>query len=680
MNITDLNSITTNWLHQFWQFSFRTARTWGRGPRTWDSENLAFERSPGINSHSSPNAGALNFGSPNVYSESQSSRHQTFTSVSIKKPSSECRWSIHVCPIYYERVASPPVAPDLPVDIDNEETWKQWSEHETIQDFTETLERNIESNSFSSIDMNELPLAANQIARGLKRTPEQLLVEAFGFSIMARNTDLVAQFLFEELDQNPSLPLKTLFPIHLAASYIDGSKTCCQIFDMLLSSLASGENSIRKLYTNHLNHTVLDTLMISILKSHTSCVPEMVDEAFKKEHRFAGEEVDICGRWDADSDCIRQLQANGSPTIPRHWKHMFCHTSAQTILHCLSTLFGPHWAPDINTPSGIFLKRCQNETCGLKMQLKPLHTLVVTAVHLAQYGSEGETLFGIIACLLCLLSRGANPLHKADISVRALLAEDYGQDCSHSELDPLELAQRVPEDLISRWPQERRTGWSILCHVLQHSQKEWRPQSDPNSVVYSPTNGFQTMYSDFIAVGSGDDTQHRVLEASENSDLSMESDDEDSEDEENEEDEEDEESGHEHENGKDLPAYCPMKCDEEPWHKNYFRKNDYLSTLWAAIQTELLTYRRLKEGDPWISENFNMESVVQSLETGSRLSIGLISKNLMKPFCRCGIFHSTSDVACVRREEACSEFLSNMEDWKKTTFLGDYQDRPSYWY
>jgi hypothetical protein len=80
--------------------------------------------------------------------------------------------------------------------------------------------------------------------------------------------------------------------------------------------MPAGAASVRKLYTYHLNHTDLDNLMIAILKAHSSCTPAMADEAFKKEHRFAGEEVDICGRWDADSDCIRHLQASGSPTIP----------------------------------------------------------------------------------------------------------------------------------------------------------------------------------------------------------------------------------------------------------------------------------------------------------------------------------------------------------------------------
>src|SRR5438045_1891921 len=111
------------------------------------------------------------------------------------------------------------------------------------------------------------------------------------------------------------------------------------------------------------------------------------------------------------------------------------HTSVQAICHCIGTLFGPHWAPDINTPSGLFTKRCSNETCGLKLQLMPLHTLVVTAVHLASQGSKAETLFGMLACLVCLLANGANPLLTAPVSINVLLSDDEDRECSHAELD-----------------------------------------------------------------------------------------------------------------------------------------------------------------------------------------------------------------------------------------------------
>lgn len=176
-----------------------------------------------------------------------------------------------------------------------------------------------------------------------------------------------------------------------------------------------------------------------------------MDHAFRHEDHFAGDDVDICGRWDADSTCVRVLLANGNLTIPFDWKHMFCHTSIQAICHCIGTLFGPHWAPDINTPSGLFLKGCSSEKCNRMLRLMPLHTLVMTTVCLPTKESEGETLFGVLACLLRLLGNGANPLLKADISVMGLLGiEEDVHECSHTDLNPLELAEKIPEEVISR--------------------------------------------------------------------------------------------------------------------------------------------------------------------------------------------------------------------------------------
>jgi hypothetical protein len=80
----------------------------------------------------------------------------------------------------------------------------------------------------------------------------------------------------------------------------------------------------------------------------------------------------------------------------------------------------------------------------------PLHTLVVTAVHLASQGSGGENLFGMVACLLSMLKNGANPLLTAPVSLDSLLGTGDGDKCSQEELDPPELAQKVPNQLIRR--------------------------------------------------------------------------------------------------------------------------------------------------------------------------------------------------------------------------------------
>lgn len=660
-------------MHQFWQFSFRTARTWGRGPHNWNASSLRFNQFSNRRIESLPGTPGLNINSPEHHSYHQKSQERFHNGSNIQKPTALCRWSIHVPEGYYSRDISPRPAEEAAVDPENEDTWKPWATPAGIHHFATSLQENLESNDFSNIEAGKLPISATQIARAAKRSPEQLLEEAFGFSIMARNSALVDDMMVH-IDNTADFALHDLFPLHLASSYLDGAKTCCGIFDFIVDGMPAGEASIRKLYVNHLNHTVLDNLMIAILKAHTSCTPVMVDEAFKKEHRFAGEEVDICGRWDADSDCIRQLQASGNPTIPHAWKHMFCHTSAQVITHCIGNLFSPHWAPDIDIPSGLFLKRCLNETCGLKLQLKPLHTLVVTAVYLAQLGRDGETLFGMLACLLCLLGKGANPLLKAHISPMALLSNDDSQECSHSELDPLELAQAVPEELISKWPQERRTGWEIFCSVLRLSQSEWNPQPPPERARSNSTGSFRNIYSDLVKSTGEEATSdgHQAMDIDEDDESINDDEYEDEEDDDGDDDDE------YYDENRGIPAFC---ADHRftSYQQNFFGKNKTLATLWAAVQTELLTYRRIAEGDSWISANFNMESVLESLQKGDKLSIGLVSKNMMKPFCSCGVFCDSDDVACQRVDEASAYYFSNLEDWNRSTFLYAPVDRGELW-
>jgi hypothetical protein len=620
----------------------------------------------------------MNVNSPEQHSQHQSPQKKSPKGSNIQRPSDLCRWSIHCREVGYERIVSPPPAEDL-VDPDDEDTWKPWTTSKTIHDFANSLQENIESNNFSTVEVKELPISSEEIARAAKRSPEQMLEEAFGFSIMARNRDLVDNMM-EYISEDEKFSLHDLFPLHLASSYLDGSRTCCNLFDDIVVGMPAGAASVRKLYTNHLNHTVLDNLMIAILKAHTSCTPIMVDEAFKKEQRFAGEEVDICGRWDADSDCIRRLQASGNPIIPQNWKHMFCHTSAQAITHCIGSLFSPHWGPYINLPSGLFLKRCLNETCGLKLQLKPLHTLVVTAVYLAELGSEGGNLFGMVACLLSLLGKGANPLLKAHISLVALLSKDDSQECTHSELDPLELTQKVPLDRISKWPQERIIGWKIFCAVLRLSQRVWNPPPPLESATGASKDKFRGIYSALIDRDLVEDTVSAglfVMDVDEEKQSNKEHEDEGEVDEDEDKDidgdedeniDEDEDEDIDEDDDEGIPAYCPEHYVTS-YQQNFFGKNKSLATLWAAVQTELLTYRRIAQGDPWISANFDMESVLESLEKGDELSIGLVSKKMMKPFCRCGVFHESKNPVCPCVEEASAYYFSNLEDWTRSTFL-----------
>ncbi len=172
------------------------------------------------------------------------------------------------------------------------------------------------------------------------------------------------------------MDLSLLYPFHLAISYLDGSKNCCNILDILLLGLPY-DIQPHKVPLNAFGHTTIDNLMIIIMENHTSTKPGFVDHTLATESRFIGEEVDICGRWNAGSECYCDLLASGKSSILFDWKHKFCHTSTQAICHCLDAIMYRSGDAMLVTPSGLFLRYCQN--CGQKLQLLPLHTLVLTA-------------------------------------------------------------------------------------------------------------------------------------------------------------------------------------------------------------------------------------------------------------------------------------------------------------
>ncbi|KAH0553065.1 hypothetical protein GP486_006742 [Trichoglossum hirsutum] len=603
----------STWLYQFWFYSFKSAKYWGRGPREWTADLLGFDNFNEVVSSPLPGTPASQF---NTVSYHNSPSDVIMTSPGTENPSNNptplCRWSIHVRNIPYTRVASPPRPQDEVEDINDPESWRAWPEAWMQPEFQERLRNNLASNDFSNIDTIALPVAVNQVARAAEKSPKVLLVEAIGFSIIGHNRDLLSGLLGEAKETN--VEIDELYPFHLATSYLDGSSTCCDVLGELVLHGSFGPTP-RKLYQNNLGHTVLDNLMIVILKSHSSILPGAVDDAWKNEKRFPGAEVDICGRWDADSGCVRKLLANGNIAIPFHWKHKFCHTSVQAICHCIRSLFATDWSPDINTPSGLFIKRCGQ--CGLKLQLLPLHTLVLTAAHLALYGCEDEELFGMVACLLCLIANGADPSLKAHISALALLGKEMGDECSHEALTPAELAERMKTKSFSRWPQKAKIGWELFCYILQTSQQEREQNSN-----------YEESYEEELD--------------SYDEDINMDTDD-----------------------------NSPYRCYNDEHHDHFFGKNKDLAILWAAVQTEFLTYRRINEEDTWISANFNMHTLLEGLKAGFGVSIGLVEKQLMKPFCRCGRFNREV-WGHERVDEVSAQYFSNLDLWERATYLPDY--------
>lgn len=564
-----------------------------------------------------------------------------YSRVSI--PSPLCNWSIHAAIRNQFEGVDEFVAgfSDGIIEADGEEGWKRWPDSECTQTFEDKIKAALESNSFSNLHPSDLPMAISQITMATRRSPKELLQEAFGFSMVARNEEVFWKLLPRASSTN--FENTGIFPLHLLTSFLDGSKTCCNLLDAALNNI-SEMSCIEKIYINNHEHTVLDNLLMTILKGHTNCRPVSVDEKLVKMKRFTGEEVDICGRWDADSVCIRELFADGHSTIPIEWKHMFCHTSVQAICHCIGRLFGPVFAPDINLPSGLYMKNCQ--TCGMKLQLLPLHSLLLTAFHLARSGCPGENLFGMLACLVCLLANGADPTHKAHISLDALINRDSAVRCSHEDLDPSQLAERVPDSLMVGWTEEVVLGWQVFCSMLRYARDERRPKAKR----VTAKNRDEEFYT-ILDIPEDESINESLGETIDDSI---------------------------HDESDVEEELCSHSKDSTG---NFYGGSKVIGTLWAAIQTELVTYRRLTEDDLWISRYFDMRSLLDGLNNGGLISIPLVEDDMMNPFCQCGRFLDITDEACACVDEVCSDHFANLDsDWCRTTYIMIPENRNESWY
>ena len=583
--------LVSDWLYQFWLYSFNTAKYWGEGPRYWKAQNLGFVVNVDTSQHEMIST------TPMASIESRDQRDHSTDNVS---PSPLCRWSIHILQESYEAVSNPLSESYDEPDMSN--SMQPWPETWRHPPFEERLQNNLIHHDFSSINREDIPLAIDVVANTAKRSPDQLRMEALGFAIMGRNPSLVADLLGEVIDADQNI--ESLHPLHLATSFLDGSKSCCQVFHLISYVIGSNRNA----YINELGHTVLDNLMITILKNHTSIRPGIVDDALRGESHFSSEQVSICGRWDADSECYRALLASGISTIPFTWKHKFCHTSIQVVCHCIE-LASSHVIGGLleRTPSGLFLKHCP--CCGLKLQLLPLHTLVLTAFWLGNNGCEDEDLFGIICCLLSLISCSIDEhlSHTAEISLSLLLGDDDYHTCTHSSLSPLEMAEIIWETKVSDWSTRAVIGWQVFLHILREAT-EGLVDPDMQLDSYTP----------------------------------------------------------------DYLSDCDFHRDSD-YSRGSFGASNRLGHIWAAAQTELLTYRRREEDAPWMSENFDMEALLQSLETKTTVSMPLVQNRMMKSYCPCGIFgdERAYDFYCLRREEAAAYYFSNLDDWAQTSIVDD---------
>lgn len=534
-------------------------------------------------------------------------------------PSSDlCRWYIHVKGEAYNPIPdyeSEPSAFPL-FDPNDDTTWESWPPSEQQASLQVHLRDALEHNDFSPTPAADLPVAIPQIAKAAdEEHSNELLVESLGFSIMSRNLDQIRR-VFEELHVKEFSPAP-LRPSHLATSFLDESKSCCDVMTTLAIHINGAK--VKESYLNEHGHTILDNLIIAIIKSHTTAKPIAVDDNFKDVTRFVGEEVDVCGGWDADSACVRQLHVRGSPSIPSRWKHKSCNTSIQAICHCILQMF--ILMPNrllLETPSGLYIRRCFSTDCGKKLQLQPLHSLVMTAYHLVTQVRDDEDLFGILACALCLVFHGFDPSARAVISVAALLSLDSIVECDHEELTAAELAEALLAlPAFETWNTKLRTGWAVLAGVLRrcevaHVEQVGKWRGDTHSMTCSDSD------DEDLFMGSTE-PDHELRDVHYNVEYQSRS----------------------------------------------FAEKKYLGTLWSSVQAEMLSYRRLNEGIGWTSQYFSMETLREHLESGKDLIVGYAEHNVLKAHYACHSFGRYGDTVL---SDAIDPNLANLDVWDRATY------------
>ncbi|KAK3331757.1 hypothetical protein B0T19DRAFT_448207 [Cercophora scortea] len=515
----------------------RSDRYWGKGPEHWDAfliRERSFGRTPLISEGQDLRT------RPEIPPDQIPSTKSGFKLV--ETPTNLCRWAIHYREsLAYNPLPSPPAVPEQQ-DLDDESTWTTWQCSSDHPDIATTLEQGISSNTFSKIDHASLAVSTSSIAKAVERSKEQLMAESVGFAIMARNAEAL-----DDLLEN---------------IFLDGSKTCCRIVGLLVSRLDE-EISIGTNHINNVGYSVLDSLFINVLRSHTSITPDKICQSFQQKARFPGEEVDA--------------------RIPFGWKHPFCHTATQAFCHAVTRFYIHEWSPNINTPKLVF---------------QPLHTLVLITFHLANDGTAGEDLFGALACLVCLLAHNLDPRIPADVS--------QDSDCSHKSVTPFELACGVPQHIVDSWTESCQTGWRVFQSVLRFAEQE-RDTGNHNLAA----RGFK---------------------------------------------------------GGKLVCGCGQRTSRL---HNLYHGGQEFGILWAAIQTELLTYRRRNPEDPWISPYFSMERLLDGLENGEGPTrIALHERGMMKSFSTCG-WCSTALYCCPRADEVCTGYFMNMDVWGAATYIDD---------
>ena len=257
------HSVASRWLYQFWIFAYKAAKDWSPTSQTWTIFDLELQDLDESSLHPSPGSPLLQYRRDDT---------QDRSCVSVPLPSQLCDWSIHVDPENY-------VDPSTETDAEQTIVCDQ-------PRFEDHPRHGLETNQFSTISVEDVPLGVSDVVQAARLSPHEMIRESFSFAIMARNWNLVETLLTRACQEDVNLA--SVFPLHLATSYLDGAAQCCNILDLLLQYRAYSGLMV---YHNDLGHTVLDNLILTVLQSHARDLPGTFGQYLKRESRFSGIEV-----------------------------------------------------------------------------------------------------------------------------------------------------------------------------------------------------------------------------------------------------------------------------------------------------------------------------------------------------------------------------------------------------
>jgi hypothetical protein len=242
---------------------------------------------------------------------------------------------------------------------------------------------------------------------------------------------------------------------------------------------------------------------------------------------------------------------------------------------------------------------------------------------------------------MALLFQGVSPLHESEVSLPLLLRQDDDGLCSHETLRPLDLAARIQSQFFSSWTNEVRLGWQIIVKVLEISEKQQDPTGWKDRLQErSRYSLLELDKPEMPLVGSPGE----ICEAYDT-------------------------DGAESQSDTTIPWDPEGPCYFNELDQIHLVKDERLGNVWAVVRAEMLTYRRLEEGDPWNSENCDMKALLHYLETGDDSGIGLVAKGLISADrCPCGKFGGDG-FDCLTMESASSRYFANLEDWKRITVI-----------